>query len=76
MYQSTDYSLYVQLPFSLVDANGVNVVGEKRNFLFNSEEVGKQYFQVRLFGIIPVKEMVVDVVPQVYLFQVASLLEC
>lgn len=68
LYPGTDYSLYVQLPFSLVDANGVNVVGEKRNFLFNSEEIGKQYFQVRLFGIIPVKEMVVDVVPRVYLF--------
>lgn len=68
LFPGTDLSFYVQLPFSLVDADGINVTGPQRNFFFKSDEIGKQHFQVRLFGLIPIREMIVDVVPLVHVY--------
>lgn len=44
------------------------MTGPKGEFFLRADQVGKQYFQVRLFGFIPIREMVVDVVPEVEVF--------
>ena len=41
---------------------------DQRRVFVKAEQVGKQYFQIRLFGFIPVRELVVDVVPEVEVF--------
>ncbi len=68
LFPGTEYSLSVQLPFSLINCDGLDVTGPQGEFSLIANEIGKQHFQVRLFGFIPVREMVVDVVPEVYVY--------
>ncbi len=68
LFPGSEFSMYVQLPFRLTDAKGEDVTGLKRQFSFISDSIGKQQFQVRLFGLIPVRDMVVDVVPEVKIY--------
>lgn len=68
LFPGTEFSLSVQLPLRLIDGDGLDVTGPKGEFFVKAEQVGKQYFQVRLFGFIPVRELVVDVVPEVEVF--------
>jgi len=68
LFPGTELSLSVQLPFCLVDGAGLNVPTSEGKFFFRADQVGKQYYQLRLFGFIPVRDLVVDVVPEVLLF--------
>ena len=68
VFPGSEYSLYIHLPFRLTDKNGADVTGPKRLFSLISDEIGSHEFQVKLFGIFPVKEMIVDVVPQVQVY--------
>ncbi|MFB5066277.1 MAG: SpoIVB peptidase [Candidatus Wallacebacter cryptica] len=68
LFQGTEFSLTAHLPFRFIDGDGLDVTGPKGEFFLRADQVGKQYFQVRLFGFIPIREMVVDVVPEVEVF--------
>lgn len=68
LFPGNEFSLSVNLPFRLLDANGVRVTDSGGYFSLNPEFVGKHHFQVRLFGFIPVRDMVVDVVPEIQVF--------
>lgn len=68
LFQGTEYSLDLRLPLKMVDGQGSDVTGSEGGISFSTEQVGKQHFQVRLFGVIPIKDMVVDVVPEVQLY--------
>lgn len=68
VFPGDELTFQVQLPFNLVDSKGEDVTGPTREFILNSEKLGTQEFQVRLFGLFPVRDMVVDVVPEVKVF--------
>lgn len=68
LFPGTEFSLSVQLPFRLVDGDGLSVPTPEGKFFLRADQLGKQYFQVRLFGFIPVRELVVDVVPEILLY--------
>jgi len=68
LFPGTEFSLSVQLPFRLVDGEGLSVPTPEGKFFLQADQVGRQYYQVRLFGFIPVRELVVDVVPEVLLY--------
>lgn len=68
LFPGTELSLSVQLPFRLVDGDGLHVPTPEGKFFLRADQVGKQHFQLYLFGFIPVRELVVDVIPEVLLF--------
>lgn len=68
VFPGTELSLKIQLPFRLFDETGADVTGKAGEFFFQTDEVGTTKYQVSLFGILPISEMVVDVVPLVRVF--------
>lgn len=68
VFPGTELSLNIQLPFRLFDEAGSEVIGEAGRFFFQTDEVGTTKYQVSLFGILPVSELVVDVVPLLRVF--------
>jgi len=65
VFPGTELLLNVQLPFRLFDEAGSDVTGDTRQFSFQADELGTKKYLVSLFGILPVSELVVDVVPLV-----------
>lgn len=65
VFPGTELLLNIQLPFRLFDEAGSDVTGETGQFSFQAQELGTRKYQVSLFGILPVSELVVDVVPLV-----------
>lgn len=68
VFPGTELSLRIQLPFRLFDETGSDVTGDSGEFFFQTDKVGTTKYQVSLFGIFPISEMVVDVVPLVRVF--------
>ena len=73
VFPGTELSLRIQLPFRLFDETGSDVTGDSGEFFFQTDKVGTTKYQVSLFGIFPISEMVVDVVPLVRVFPYQSI---
>lgn len=68
LFPGNEFSLSVNMPFRFLDANGLDVTDSGGTFSLTPDVIGKQHFQVRLFGLIPVRDLVVDVVPEVQVY--------
>jgi len=68
LFPGTEFSLSIQLPFRLIDGNGLDVTGPKGQFSLIPEQIGKHHFEVKLFGFIPVRQMIVHVVPEIRVY--------
>lgn len=64
IFPGTELLLDIQLPFRLFDEAGSEASAEGK-FFFRADELGTRKYQVSLFGVLPVSELVVDVVPLV-----------
>lgn len=68
LFPGTELSFSVQFPFRFIDGDGLDVTGPQGTFSLIPESIGKHQFEIRLFGFIPVREMVVEVVPEIELY--------